>query len=499
MTANPVTTDAAGDRLSTGVPGLDHILGGGLIAEGFYLLQGDPGAGKTTLALQFLLSCKSRENRGLYITLTETRRDLARACASHGWNLEDLDVSDLTRTEFSPPRGSQYVMFQPSEVEFGETARQILSEVERYKPTCVVFDGLAELRLLAPDPLRYRRQLLAMKSFFEEKHMTVLLLDDRTSPAGHLDPESLVGGNIVMEKYLPGYGGARRRIHVTKIRGASFQDGYHDYEIRAEGVVVHPRLVAAEHHTQFATGEFRSGLANLDSMLHGGLALGTTTLLLGPAGVGKSTVAMQYVVAALEAGSKAAVFTFDEVMATLFARSEKLVSDGIRSYIDSGHLHVQQVNPAELSPGAFAKEVREIVERGAKVLVIDSLNGYLSAMPEERFLTTHLHELFAYLNQSGVVTIMVVAQHGLVMPGAAELDVSYLADNVLLFRYFETDAQIRQAVSVFKKRTGSHERTLRELSITPTGVRIGDPLEDFHGIMTGVPQYLGRTAPLKDG
>jgi circadian clock protein KaiC len=499
MTAKPVTTDAAGDRLSTGVPGLDHILGGGLIAEGFYLLQGDPGAGKTTLALQFLLSCKLREKRGLYITLTETRRDLARACASHGWNLDDLDVSDLTRTEFSARRNSQYVMFQPSEVEFGETARQILSEVERYEPTCVVFDGLAELRLLAPDPLRYRRQLLAMKSFFEEKHMTVLLLDDRTSPTGHLDPESLVGGNIVMGKYLPGYGGARRRIHVTKIRGASFQDGYHDYEIRAEGVVIHPRLVAAEHHTQFASDELRSGIENLDSMLHGGLARGTTTLLLGPAGVGKSTVAMQYVAAALEAGSKAAVFIFDEVMATLFARSEKLVSDGIRRYVDSGHLHAKQVNPAELSPGAFAKEVREIVERGAKVLVIDSLNGYLSAMPEERFLTTHLHELFAYLNQSGVVTIMVVAQHGLVMPGASEIDVSYLADNVLLFRYFETGARIRQAVSVFKKRTGSHERTLRELSITKTGVRIGDPLEGFHGVMTGVPQYLGKTAPLKDG
>jgi circadian clock protein KaiC len=337
-----------------------------------------------------------------------------------------------------------------------------------------------------------------MKSFFEEKHISVLLLDDRTSPAGHLDPESLVGGNIVLEKYLPGYGGARRRLQVSKVRGADFMDGYHDYEIDHSGVVVHPRLVASEHHMQFEAAELRSGITNLDEMFHGGLAFGTTTLLLGPAGVGKSTVAMQYVASALKMGLRAAVFTFDEVLATLFARSEKLVGNGIRDYIDSGHLHAKQVNPAALSPGGFAQQVREDVEKGARVVVIDSLNGYLSAMPEERFLTTHLHELFAYLNQRGVVTIMIVAQHGLVMAGGSELDVSYLADSVLLFRYFESDAQIHQAISVFKKRTGGHDRYLRELSITQAGLHIGRSLEGFHGIMTGVPEY-GRNKLVQAG
>jgi circadian clock protein KaiC len=483
---------AGGPRTSTGVAGLDQILGGGLVPEGFYLLQGDPGAGKTTVALQFLLAGHAHGERGLYITLTETRSDLTRACRSRGWPIENIDVCDLTRSDFNAGRDSQYVMFQPSEVEFGETARQILLEVERHNPARVVFDGLSELRLLAPDPLRYRRQLLSMKSFFESKHMTVLLLDDRTSPAGHLDPESLVGGNIVLEKYLPGYGGARRRLHVTKVRSADFMDGYHDYDITRAGVVVYPRLVASEHHVPFEASELASGIANLDRMLQGGLAFGTTTLLLGPAGAGKSTVAMQYVASALKSGIKAAVFTFDEVLATLFGRSEKLVSDGIRSYVDSGQLHAKQINPAALSPGGFAEQVRELVESGTRVIVIDSLNGYLSAMPDERFLTTHLHELFAYLNQKGIVTIMVVAQHGLVMPGVAELDVSYLADSVLLLRYFESNAQIHQAISVFKKRTGGHERSLRMLNITENGLHVGEPLAGFHGVMTGVPEYGGH-------
>jgi circadian clock protein KaiC len=486
------------DRVSSGVAGLDLILGGGFVPQGFYLLQGDPGAGKTTIGLQFLLAGHARGERGLYITLTETRNDLEHACRAHGWSAEHIQICDLTRTDFGADRDSQYVMFQPSEVEFGETARHILQEVERYEPVRVVFDGLSELRLLAPDPLRYRRQLLSMKSFFEAKHITALVLDDRTSPAGHLDPESLVGGNIVLEKYLPGYGGARRRLHVSKIRGAGFMDGYHDYQIDYSGVVVHPRLVASEHHIPFDAAELPSEIANLDEMMHGGLSFGTTTLLMGPAGVGKSTVAMQYAASALKMGMKAAVFTFDEVLATLFARSEKLVGHGIRGYIDSGHLHAKQVNPAALSPGGFSQQVRQDVENGARVVIIDSLNGYLSAMPEERFLTTHLHELFAYLNQRGVVTIVVVAQHGLVMMGASELDVSYLADTVLLFRYFESDARIHQAISVFKKRTGSHDRSLRELSITTAGLHIGKPLEGFHGIMTGVPHY-SKSKPAPTG
>jgi circadian clock protein KaiC len=486
------------DYISTGVLGLDHILKGGFLRKGFYLVQGDPGSGKTTLALQYLLQCNRGGEPGLYITLTETRSDLERACLAHGWSLDAIEVSDLTKSQFNVNGESQYVVFHPSEVELGETTRQIRAEVERTKPLHVVFDGLSELRLLAADSLRYRRQLLSLKHYFEEQQITVLLLDDRSNPFGQIQPESLVGGNIVMERYLPGYGGARRRLNVTKVRGADFEDGYHDYEITHGGVVVHPRLVAAEHHEHFDLELFPSGVANLDLMTNGGLQAGTTTLLLGPAGVGKSTVAMLFVARALASGKKAAVFTFDEVIATLFSRSEKLCSEGIRQYMAKGTLHAQQVDPAELSPGAFADKVTRVVKDGAKVIVIDSLNGYLSAMPEERFLTTHLHELFAYLNQQGVVTIIVVAQHGLLLAGAGELDVSYLADTVLLLRYFEVDAQIRQAISVFKKRTGAHERTLRELLIKDRGVQVGQPLQGFRGIMTGVPQYDGDTQPLPD-
>ncbi|QDV33722.1 ATPase domain-containing protein [Tautonia plasticadhaerens] len=483
----------------TGVPGLDYVLGGGFLRRGFYLLQGDPGSGKTTFALQYLMECGRRGEPGLYVTLTETKADLELACRSHGWALDSVEICDLTRADFNLAGKSDYVVFHPSEVELGETTRQILAEVERTKPQHLVFDGLSELRLLAADPLRYRRQLLSLKHHFEQQGTTVLLLDDRSNPMGHIQPESLVGGNIVLEKYLPGYGGARRRLSVTKVRGADFRDGYHDYEIRKGGVVVHPRLVAAEHHDRFEPKMFASGVANLDKMLEGGLQAGTTTLLLGPAGVGKSTIGMQYVAKALKEGRRAAVFTFDEVIETLFARSEKLCLDGIRGHIASGQLHAQQVDPAELSPGEFADKVSRVVEEGAKVIVIDSLNGYLSAMPEERFLTTHLHELFSYLNQKGVVTIVVVAQHGLLMANAAELDVSYLADTVLLLRYFEVDAQIRQAVSVFKKRTGPHERSLRELLITKSGVQVGEPLRDFRGILTGVPQYEGKVRPLVEG
>jgi circadian clock protein KaiC len=484
--------------VSSGIAGLDRILGGGFLKEGFYLVQGDPGSGKTTLALQFLLKGSKEGERGLYISLTETGADLEKAAKSHGWSLEEIDVCDLTTTDLGALRESQYLIFHPSEVELGETTRRILTEVERVKPKRVVFDGLAELRLLASDALRYRRQLLALKAYFEEHKITVLLLDDRTSAADQLDPESLVGGNILMETYLPGYGGARRRIHVTKVRGSNFWDGYHDYEIREEGVLVHPRLVASKHHDSFEPIEFLSGIGNLDLMLQGGLLSGTTTLFLGPAGVGKSTLAMQYVAAALERGQRAAVFTFDEVIGTLLGRSEKLVGRGhIQKYRDGGQLHIRQVDPAELSPGTFAHEVTKLIDSGTKVLVIDSLNGYLNAMPEERFLPTHLHELFAYLNQKGVLTIVVVAQHGLAMAEPSELDVSYLADSVLLLRYFEIDAQIRQAVSVFKKRTGGHERTLRELQITSTGIKVGEPLVGFKAILTGVAEYTGSVRALE--
>jgi circadian clock protein KaiC len=482
--------------VSSGIEGLDRVLCGGFLREGFYLLQGDPGSGKTTVALQFLMQGAKEEVRGLYISLTETGADLQRAARSRNWSLQGVDICDLTTTDLGALRNSQYVIFQPSEVELGETTRRILAEVERVKPERVVFDGLAELRLLAADPLRYRRELLALKAYFEAQKMTVLLLDDRTNTSDQLDPESIVGGSIVMETYLPGYGGARRRMYITKVRGSDFLGGYHDYEVGRTGVLVHPRLVAAKHHEAFEAMELPSGIENLDRMLHGGLLSGTTTLFLGPAGVGKSTLAMQYVASALRRGERAAVFTFDEVVGTLLARSEKLVGNGLGNYRETGQLYVRQVDPAELSPGMFAHEVSRLIDQGVRVLVIDSLNGYLNAMPEERFLPTHLHELFAYLNQKGILTIVVVAQHGLAMSENAELDVSYLADSVLLLRYFEVNAEIRQAVSVFKKRTGSHERSLRELQISSTGIKVGEPLIGFRGILTGVPEYTGTTQSL---
>lgn len=485
------------DRLvATGVAGLDEVLGGGLASANLSLLQGAPGTGKTTLGLHFLFEGQARGERGLYVSLTETLRDLERTCAAHAWDIERIAVADLTRNDFNSPREGDYLVFQPTEVELGETTRQILAEIDRVGARRVVFDGMSELRLLAAEPLRYRRQLLALKQYFDERGTTVLLLDDLTHAMGGIGAESIVGTNILLESSLPAYGGMRRRLVVTKVRGGSFQHGYHEYEIVTGGIVVYPRVVATGHHARFERALVTSGITNLDAMLGGGLHSGTTTLLLGPAGVGKSTCAMTFVAAALARGDRAAVFTFDEVLANLFERSNKLCGEDVASHVASGRLHAQQIDPAELGPGAFARRVKDLVDTGTRIVVIDSLNGYLAAMPDERFLVTHLHELFTWLNQQGVVTIVTVAQHGLFAGPYADLDVSYLADAVLLLRYFEADAAIRQAISVFKNRIGRHERTLRELVIEDDGVRVGEPLTGFKGILTGVPTYHGAGAPL---
>jgi circadian clock protein KaiC len=485
-------------RIPTRVAGLDEILMGGIVPAGFYLVQGDPGSGKTTLALHFIRGRIEAGEVSLYVSLTETRQDLENACASHGWTLDGMNLLDLSRSPANVTGQTELSVFHPSETELGETTQAIIAEVERVKPVHVVFDGLAELRLLSGDALRYRRQLLSLKGYFADKKITVMCLDDRTFQMGAIQPESLVGGNIVLERYLPDYGRARRRLFVTKIRGANFREGYHDYELVQGGMVVHPRLVASEHHDHFSKETCLSGSSNLDNLLGGGLSAGTTTLLLGPAGVGKSTVSMLYIIAALKRKQKAAVYVFDEVLGTMLERTEKLCSrkeGGVRGYIEEGLLHAQQIDPAEMSAGAFSYEVRKGVEAGAKVVLIDSLNGYLNAMPEERYLTAHLHEMFAYLNQKGVTTIVVVAQHGMIVgagKNTGDIDVSYLADAVLLLRYFETNAEIKRAISVFKKRTGAHKQTIHQLSISSTGVEIGDPLRGFSGIMTGVPEYHGH-------
>lgn len=492
------TTPVNEPMIPTGIPGLDNVLAGGFLRDAFYLIQGDPGSGKTTLALQFMQGRMKAGDRCLYVSLTESRRDLQSTCQSHGWSLDGIELRDLTHATDDLTESTETSVFHPADTELSEMMQVIAADVERVHPNCVVFDGLAELRLLSGDRLRYRRQLLALKEFFAAKHATVLVLDDRSSAFPDIQPESLVGGSMVLERHLPAYGRARRRLFVTKVRGSNFREGYHDYEIMTGGLMVHPRLVAGEHHDAFVPGLCESGIPNLDAMLHGGLTAGSTTLLLGPAGAGKSTISTQFVVNALKRGKKAAIYVFDEVIHILIERAEKLCfgkAGGFLSYVSEGLLHAQQIDPAEMSPGAFAHEVRRSVEAGAQVIVIDSLNGYLNAMPQESFLTTHLHELFAYLNQKGVLTIIVVAQHGMLSSAmVGDVDVSYLADTVLLFRYFEANGEVNQALSVLKRRTGPHERTIRELKIDSTGVRVGEPLRQFRGIMTGVPQYQSEAS-----
>jgi circadian clock protein KaiC len=475
--------------LSTGIPGLDIILKGGFLQGGFYLLQGDPGSGKTTLGLQYLRKRVQEGDKVLYISLTETRRDMELTCQSHGWTLEKINLCELVSASLNPVDQSKTSIFYPGETEFGEIVKTIISEIERIAPSHIVFDGLSELRLLAGSPLRYRRQLLSLKIFLEQRSITTLLLDDKASDSDPHAHQTIVGGSIVLETNLPQYGRARRRLSIGKVRSAEFQEGFHDYEIRQGGLFVYPRLVAPEHVQLTEHLVHSSGITNLDQMFKGGLLSGTSSVFIGPSGVGKSTVAMQFVANALKLGFKAAVYTFDEVLGTFLARSEKLNFAGdhgaLKRYVEDGSLISRQVDPAELTPGAFAQGVRDAVDAGASIVIIDSLNGYINAMPEERFLSTHLHELVSYLNQKNVIAIMVVAQHGVLRGAVADFNVSYLADTVLLFRYFELNGEILRGLSVFKNRTGPHEHTMRQLSITDTGVVIGDPIFGFKKLASG--------------
>lgn len=491
----------APERALSGIAGLDQILEGGFPRNRMYLVSGPPGAGKTTLALQFLLKGRDRGESGIYVALSESERELRDVARSHGWSLEDLSICDLQNSQESLKAESQYTFFHPSEVELSETTRTVLAEFERVKPLRVVFDSLSEMRLLARDSLRYRRQVLALKQYFSERNCTVLLLD--TLPPGGAEEfqlESIAHGVLHLQQLPPEYGGERRRLRFLKLRGLKFRDGWHDYVIRTGGLEVFPRLVASEQPQMEPGKRARSGVPELDEMLGGGLDRGTSALLLGPAGAGKSTLTMQFARTEVESGAKACVYIFDESRHAWLLRSEGLRL-GLRRYVDSGDVILRQVDPAELSPGEFAHMVRKDVEEsGSRLVVIDSLNGYQTAMPQEQFLLLHLHELLTFLSHKGVLTIMVMAQHGIVGGSVeAPLELSYVADTVVLLRYFEAFGKVRSAVAAVKKRTGALQRSVRELRIgAPAGVRVGRELDDFSGVLAGQPTYTGEKEPLFD-
>jgi len=483
--------------LRMGVSGLDDVLGGGLTAERLYLVEGAPGAGKTTLAIQFLSEGAELGERTLYITLSETASELIDVAHSHGWDLKGIDVREMLPTENTLAPDDQYTMFHPSEVELSETTLRILSEVDKIKPSRVVFDSLSELRLLAGGSLRYRRQILALKQFFTGRQCTVLLLDDLTATEQDLQVQSIAHAVIRLEQLNPDYGTSRRRLVITKYRGREFRGGYHDYKIVRGGLQVFPRLVAAEHTQPLEQARIPSGLAQLDDLLGGGVERGTSTLFVGAPGTGKSSMAVQFAVAAAQRGEHAALFIFDESIGTLRTRCEGLGMD-LAPYLESGHIHIRQVDPAELSPGEFVHEIRtSVTDCHATVIVIDSLNGYLNAMPDERFLIVQLHELLTFLGQAGVATMLVGAQHGLIgSQMQTPVDASYLADAVVALRYFEAHGEVRQAISVVKKRGGAHERTIRSLQLSAEGIKVGEPLRNFRGILTGVPVLVTGDPPL---
>ncbi|MDB5318644.1 MAG: kaiC 1 [Phycisphaerales bacterium] len=490
-------------RSRTGIPGLDDILGGGFLPHRLYLVDGDPGAGKTTLSLQYLIEGQRLGEKGLYVTLSETREELLEVARSHGWSLEGLEIVELVASEKDLTSDTQLTMYHPSEVELSETTKAVLDAVQRVNPQRVVFDSLSEMRLLAQNSLRYRRQILALKQFFIGRQCTVLLLDDRTNEDKDTQLQSIAHGVLALEQMAPEYGAERRRMRILKFRGTQYRGGYHDFSILPGGLTVYPRLIASEHNGDFPRGQIKSGVTALDALLGGGPDRGTSTLLIGPAGAGKSTIAVQYAVAAAERGDHAVVFAFDESVATLEARMTAL-GVHFKQGTAAGQLRVQQIDPAEVSPGEFGHMVRDAVERhGARVVVIDSLNGYLNSMPEERFLTIQLHELLSYLGRKGVTTLMVVAQHGL-MGGSMQspVDASYLADSVILLRYFENAGKVKKAISVVKKRSGAHEESIRELRFDQDGIHLSQPLTQFQGILTGVPLLVRsdveRTAPVSD-
>ncbi len=474
---------------TTGIPGLDHVLGGGLPAYRVYLVQGDPGVGKTTLALQFLLEGVRFGEKVLYITLSETKEEMDAVAESHGWSVDKIDMFELSAMETAGDE-MESTFFHPSEVLLNKTTKMLLDRVEKVQPRRVVFDSLSEMRMLAETPLRYRRQILAFKQFFAGRQTTVLFLDDRTSGSQDLQVESIAHGVLCLQRSSPDYGTTRRQLNILKIRGAEFQEGNHDFVLRQGGMVLFPRLVAAEHLKDFPSGSFTTGIAGLDALLGGGLDRGTSNMFMGPPGTGKSTTTLKYAVVAAARGERVEVFTFDETVRTLTGRSKALGMD-VQPYMEKDLIRIHTIDPAAISPGEFAQQVRESVQNDkTRMVIIDSINGYMNTMPQEQTLSLQLHELLAYLNQQGVVTIMVLAQQGLMGNMQSAVDLTYLADTVLMFRFYEFRGVVKQAISVIKKRSGNHERSIREFKVGKDGIEVGPPLTTFHGVLTGVPTAI---------
>ena len=484
-------------RASTGVAGLDAVLGGGLARNRLHLLEGNPGAGKTTVALQFLKAGAKHGERGIYVSLAETEQELREGARSHGWTLDPLiEIFELIPPEsVLDPEQHQSLLYS-SDLELGETIKRIFETIERVKPQRVVIDSLSEIRLLAQSSLRYRRQVLALKHYFARHQSTVLMLDDLTTESTDRAVHSIAHSVTHLDQLAPIYGGERRRLRIVKCRGQQFRNGFHDFTITTGGVQVFPRLVAAEHRKPFAAELVKSDIPALDALLGGGIAAGSSTLLIGPAGTGKSLVILQFLAAAVRRGECAALFAFDEELGLLFTRAKALGID-LEAMRDSKQLVVEQMDAAELSPGEFLHRVRDAVDRqNITALAIDSLNGYHAAMPEEQFLTLHLHELLQYLNRRGASTFLAMAQHGMMGEMRQPADLTYLADTVILLRFFEAFGRVRRAMSVIKKRTGPHEDTIREFRIDSGGLSFGEPLEEFRGVLRGVPEYVGKSSPL---
>jgi circadian clock protein KaiC len=483
-------------RISTGSRGLDDVLGGGIDPERMYLYEGRPGSGKTTLAPQFLLEGVRNGERVLYVTLSETENELRLVAKRHGWSLDGITIFELVPPETTLDPSQELTVLHPAEMELSETSRLIFDRVEELNPNRIVIDSLSELRVLAQSPLRYRRQILALKHFFSGRRSTVVLLDDLTAHQNDLQLHSIAHGVVLLEQLAIDYGAECRRMRVVKMRGIPFKGGFHDFTIERDGLEIYPRLVAAEHRKEFDGDFVPSGNKELDALLGGGLERGTNALLIGAAGVGKSSIALTYAIAGAERGEHSIIFAFDEGKGTMKARA-KTLGLPLEAALARGTIRIEQIDPAELSPGEFAHLVRKAVEVDkARIVIIDSLNGYLNSMPDERFLVLHMHELLSYLSQLGVLTILVLAQHGLVGPMDTPLDISYLSDAVLMLRYFEFDGTVRRALSVVKKRSGNREHTIREFRLSQEGVRVGPPLKGFSGIFSGTPIYKGEETPL---